>query len=74
MSQVKARAALDSALGHISAALSRGDSVTLVDFGTFSVVDKKARASRNPRTGASIQIPAKTAVKFKAGKGLKASV
>lgn len=44
-------------------------SVTLIGFGTFKVVKRKARTGRNPRTGEKIKIPAKNVVKFKAGKG-----
>ncbi len=44
-------------------------SVTLVGFGTFKVVRRKARTGVNPRTGEKIKIPAKNVVKFKAGKG-----
>ncbi|HOI16914.1 MAG TPA: HU family DNA-binding protein [Geobacteraceae bacterium] len=49
-------------------ALAAGDKVTFTGFGVFSVSEKAARTGRNPQTGAEIKIPAKTAVKFKAGK------
>ncbi|MBP7184331.1 MAG: HU family DNA-binding protein [Saprospiraceae bacterium] len=62
--------ALNSVLNAITAALKTGDKVTLVGFGTFSVSKKEARTGRNPQTGAEIEIAAKTAVKFKAGKEL----
>ena len=55
-------------------ALKKGDSVTLVGFGTFSVSKRKARKGRNPQTGEAIKIAAKKVPVFKAGKGLKDSV
>jgi DNA-binding protein HU-beta len=55
-------------------ALKKGDSIALVNFGTFEVVEKSARTSRNPRTGEPIQIPAKKVPRFRPGKGLKDSV
>jgi len=69
-----ASAALDSMLDAISRALSQGDDVSLVGFGTFSVSDRAARTGRNPRTGEEIQIPASKTVKFKTGKELKEKV
>jgi DNA-binding protein HU-beta len=48
--------------------------VTLVGFGTFSVVKRKSRKGRNPRTGAVITIPAAKLPKFTAGKALKDSI
>ena len=66
--------ALNSAIEGISGALKKGDSVTLIGFGTFSISKRAARKGRNPQTGAEINIPAKNVVKFKAGKGLSESV
>jgi DNA-binding protein HU-beta len=54
--------------------LKKGDSVTLIGFGTFSVSKRAARKGRNPQTGAEINIPAKNVVKFKPGKGLSEAV
>lgn len=51
--------------------LKKGDSVTLVGFGTFSVSKRAARMGRNPRTGAAVKIKARKAPKFTPGKGLK---
>jgi DNA-binding protein HU-beta len=48
--------------------LKKGDKVTLVGFGTYSVSKRSARIGRNPQTGKEIKIPAKKVVKFKAGK------
>ncbi len=63
--------ALDAMLEAITKALKKGDSVTLVGFGTFSVRKRKARSGRNPRTGEKIKIKASKAPGFKPGKGLK---
>jgi DNA-binding protein HU-beta len=57
-----------------SPALSKGDEVRLVGFGTFSVAKRKASTGRNPRTGEPMAIKASTQPKFKAGKGLKDAV
>lgn len=54
--------------------LKKGDTVTLVGFGTFSVKDRAARTGRNPKTGEELQIKASKVPSFKAGKGLKDSV
>ena len=74
MSKAQAAHAVDAVLDGISGALSKGDSVALVGFGTFSVSARAARMGRNPQTGASINIPACNVPKFKAGKGLKDAV
>jgi DNA-binding protein HU-beta len=66
--------ALNTFVDAITAALKKGDKVTLVGFGTFSVVKRKARLAKNPRTGATIKVPAKKAPKFKAGRELKKAV
>ena len=52
-------------------ALEKGDRVPLVGFGTFGTSKRGARTARNPRTGATIKIPARKAVTFKAGTALK---
>ena len=67
-----AGAALDATVANITKALKKGDSVTLVGFGTFSVAKRKARMGRNPQTGKAIKIKAATVPKFKAGAKLKA--
>ena len=74
LSKADAAKAVDSVFDTISGALKRGDDVRLVGFGTFNVVNRKASVGRNPRTGATIQIPASRQPKFKAGKGLKETV
>ena len=74
LSKSDASNAVDSILDNIASALARGDDVRLVGFGTFSVAHRKATTGRNPRTGATIQIPASNQPKFKAGKALKDAV
>ena len=58
----------------ITDSLQKGENVTLIGFGTFSSVKRNARTGRNPQTGKSMKIPAKTVVKFKAGKKLSDTV
>ena len=72
--KAKAEKVLKSVLGSITGSLARGNKVTLVGFGTFSVSKRAARKGRNPATGATIQIPAAKVPKFKAGKKLKNAV
>ena len=74
ISKASAGRALDSMLSSVTGALSNGDSVSLVGFGTFSVKERAARTGRNPQTGAAIQIKAATVPGFKAGKALKEAV
>jgi DNA-binding protein HU-beta len=71
LSKADAKKAIDAVLGSIAEAVKGGDKVTLVGFGTFSVTERGARTGRNPQTGATIEIPAKKSVKFKAGAGLE---
>jgi nucleoid DNA-binding protein len=66
--------AISAMLAAIKKALKKGESVTLVGFGTFSVSKRKARKGRNPQTGEAIKIAAKKVPVFKAGKGLKDAV
>ena len=66
--------AVDGAIDAIKGALKRGQSVTLVGFGTFRVGRRQARAGRDPRTGAEIRIQAAKVPKFSAGKALKDAV
>ena len=66
-----AEAAVDCVMDTIAKALKKGDKVTLVGFGTFSVSKRAARTGRNPQTGTKIKIKAKKVPKFVAGKKLK---
>ncbi len=70
-SKKKAEEAVNCILDTISKTLKKGQSVTLVGFGTFSVSRRKARLGRNPQTGKEIKIPAKKVPKFSPGKALK---
>ena len=74
LSKVDASKALDTTLNSIKGALKKGQKVTLVGFGTFSVVKRKSRKGRNPRTGDVITIPAAKIPKFQSGKALKDAV
>lgn len=66
--------AVNAVVDTIQQALSRGDKVSLVGFGTFEVRTRKPRTGRNPQTGKSISIPASKVPAFKAGKTLKESL
>jgi DNA-binding protein HU-beta len=74
ISKVQASNALNSALDGVVSTLKKGNKVTLVGFGTFSVSSRKARTGRNPQTGAPLKIPAKKVAKFVAGAELKKSI
>ncbi len=74
LSKVSANKALDSFVDGVKKALKKGDRVTLIGFGTFSVTQRKARKGRNPQTGSEIKIPARKVPKFAAGQGLKKAV
>ena len=74
LSKAKASLAVNAVFDSISASLKKGKSVSLVGFGSFSVVKRKARNARNPQTGETIKIKATKAPKFKAGKNLKETV
>jgi DNA-binding protein HU-beta len=74
LSKASAGRALDAAIGTITKALKKGDTVTLVGFGTFSVRKRAARTGRNPRTGEEIKIKASKVPGFKAGKALKDTI
>jgi DNA-binding protein HU-beta len=74
LSKASAARALDATVDSIKKALKKGDTVSLVGFGTFKVGKRAARNGRNPRTGATIKIKAAKVPKFSAGKGLKDAV
>jgi len=67
-------AAIDAILDVVTRAVTSGDSVQLVGFGSFSTGQRAARVGRNPATGAEIQIAAAKTVKFTAGKAFKDAV
>jgi DNA-binding protein HU-beta len=70
----QAEAACDGLFTLLAETLKKGDSVAITGFGSFKVVERKARKGRNPRTGEEIKIPASKAVKFTPGKSLKESL
>ncbi len=74
ISKAKAALALDAFTVAVTNSLKKGEDVSLVGFGTFSVAERSARNGRNPLTGESIQIAASRAPKFRAGKTLKDAV
>lgn len=67
----EAEKALNATLEGITKSLKKGEGVSFVGFGSFSVLQRKARTGRNPRTGAPIKIAASKVARFKAGKNLK---
>jgi DNA-binding protein HU-beta len=74
LSKADANRTIDATLNAIRVALKKGQKVTLVGFGTFSVAKRKARQGRNPQTGETITIKAAKVPKFAAGKALKSAV
>jgi len=74
MTKKQAAEAVDAVIGAITGALAKGDKVSLIGFGSFSVKKRKARTGRNPQTGKAIKIKAKKVPVFSAGKVLKDAV
>ena len=74
VSKKDAEAVLTAALDTITEALTEGEKVQLVGFGSFEVKTRAARVGRNPKTGTEIEIPASVVPTFKAGKALKDAV
>ena len=74
ITKTQANATVDSFVDAVTKTLKKGDKVTLVGFGTFSVSKRAARNGRNPQTGAVIKIKAKKVAKFKAGNELSAKI
>ncbi|HEX2020117.1 MAG TPA: DNA-binding protein HupB [Aurantimonas sp.] len=74
LSKQQAGTAVDAIFEIIQDAMSKGDDIRLVGFGTFSVSHRAASKGRNPSTGAEVDIPARNVPKFAAGKGLKDAV
>ncbi|MEA2062763.1 MAG: HU family DNA-binding protein [Gemmatimonadota bacterium] len=74
ISKKAAAEAVDSVFSNITKTLKKGTKYTQVGFGTFAISKRAAREGRNPRTGATIRIPARNVVKFTAGKALKDAV
>ena len=74
LSKADASRAVDAVIDNITKSLKKGQQVSIVGFGTFSVKHRAARSGRNPRTGESISIAASNVPGFKAGKALKDAV
>ncbi|MEO0227091.1 MAG: HU family DNA-binding protein [candidate division WOR-3 bacterium] len=74
ISKKAANVALNTFIESVIAALKKGDKVSLVGFGTFSVAKRKARTAKNLQTGELIKVPARRVPKFKAGGELKRAV
>ncbi|MGE4433168.1 MAG: HU family DNA-binding protein [Bacteroidales bacterium] len=74
LSKTDAKKALEAFILSVEASLQSGDKLSLVGFGTFSIIEKAARTGINPSTKKTIRIPAKRVVKFKAGKELAEKV
>lgn len=74
LTKADAQRALDAMTTSIAKALKKGDTVSLVGFGTFSVKKRAARTGRNPATGETIKIKASKTPSFKAGKGFKDAI
>ncbi len=74
LSKAAAEKALSATIGAVVKAVSKGDSVTLVGFGTFKSAKRAARTGKNPKTGATIKIAATTVPRFSAGAAFKAAV
>ena len=74
ISKASAERVLNSAIEHITKAVTKGESVQLIGFGTYSQGKRSARIGRNPSTGEEIKIAASKTVKFSAGKAFKDAV
>lgn len=74
LSKADAKRALDAFVNATGSALKKGDRISLVGFGSFSVSKREARTGRNPQTGKEIKIAAKNVIRFKAGAELSGSV
>ena len=74
ISKAAAGRALEATIGAVRTTLKKGGTVALVGFGTFAVTKRAARTGRNPATGETIKIPAKTVVKFRVAKAAKDAV
>lgn len=74
LTKADAGRALDAMIDSVSKALKKGDTVSLIGFGTFSVKKRAARTGRNPATGETIKIKASKTPSFKAGKAFKDAI
>lgn len=74
ISKAAAEKSVNSFISAVTGALKKGDAVTLIGFGTFSVGKRAARTGRNPKTGEILKIKAKKVPRFKPGAALKNAV
>ncbi len=74
ISKAQAAKAVDGVTAAIAKAVSKGDPVTLVGFGTFKAAKRAARSGKNPKTGEALKIAATTVPRFSAGSGFKLAV
>ncbi len=74
LSKKSAAAVLQAFMAATTDAMKKGDKLTLIGFGTFSVTERSARTCRNPQTGKEMKVAAKKVVKFKVGKKLSEAV
>lgn len=74
VSKKHAEEVVDFVFDTIAETMKKGDEVSIAGFGSFVVKHRKARQARNPKTGATVNVPAMKVPKFKAGKGLKDTV
>ena len=74
ITKIEAEKVIDRFTSSIISALSKGNEISLMGFGNFSVSKVAARAGRNPRTGDTIQIAAYNQPRFKVGQKLKNAV
>ncbi len=74
LSKVKSNEVLDAFVESVTESLRSGEKVTLVNFGTFNTSERGARKGRNPKTGETIEIPAKRVARFKVGTGLSKNI
>jgi DNA-binding protein HU-beta len=74
ISKAASEKAVNAFIGAVTVSLKKGQSVTLIGFGTFSVGKRAARIGRNPKTGAELKIKAKKVARFKPGAALKTAV
>jgi DNA-binding protein HU-beta len=74
LTKTKTNEVIDAFVESVTESLKDGDKVTLVNFGTFNTSKRDARKGRNPKTGETIEIPAKRVARFKVGTGLSKNI
>jgi DNA-binding protein HU-beta len=74
LSKSKTNEVIDAFVESVTDSLKKGEKVTLVNFGTFNISERNSRSGRNPKTGETIEIPAKRVARFKVGSGLAKNI